>query len=110
LPNRLEINWGPAKNAQKFHLLGLNSAVCTDNPIIDPQQPRADIDTITGKGTGRFNNVDGATIEFTFDDAGEPGKNDRATMIIKDVNGNVVLNTGGALKLNSGNQQAHQDN
>jgi hypothetical protein len=45
-----------------------------------------------------------------FDDAGEPGKNDSATIVIKDKNNNIVLNTGAALKLDSGNQQAHQDN
>lgn len=113
-PNRLQVNWGPVKNEQKFHLLTLTTATCTDNPNIDPQQPNADFDTIEGTGTGRFNNVDGVNVWFRFDDAGEPGKNDRVWMKIwKDAT--VYLNTGSqdiseGLKLNVGNQQAHQDN
>jgi hypothetical protein len=116
LPNRLEVNWGPAKNAQKFHLLMLDTAMCTDNPDIDPQQPRAEIDTIFGTGTGRFQagktkEMD-ATIEFTFTDDGEPGRDDTANIIITvpGLTPAVVLDTGGALNLNMGNQQAHQDN
>jgi hypothetical protein len=114
-PNRLEINWGPANNAQKFHLLNLDSAVCTDNPLIDPQQPRADIDTINGTGTGRYQagkkNEVPAKITFMFDDAGEPGKNDKAQMRITSLDGSIVfLDTGAPLMLNVGNQQAHQDN
>jgi len=116
LPNRLEVNWGPANNAQKFHLETLTSATCSDNPLIDPEQPRAEIDTITGIGTGRYQagkkNLVPAKIEFTFDDAGEPGRNDTAKMRITSLDGNTVyLDTGAnALKLDMGNQQAHQDN
>lgn len=114
LPNRLQVNWGPARNEQKFHLLTLSTSVCTDNSAIDPQQPNADFDTIEGTGVGRFNNIDGATIWFKFDDAGEPGKNDRVWMQIWDAFGVKVLDTGNngqtGLNLNVGNQQAHQDN
>jgi hypothetical protein len=110
LPNRLEVNWGPAKNTQKFHLLTLDTSVCTDNPAIDPQQPRAEFDTIEGTGTGRYNGVDGATVWFKFDDNGEPGKTDRAWIKVWDKNSNVVLDTGvTGLMLNVGNHQAHQD-
>ncbi len=110
-PNRLEVNWGPAKNAQKFHLESLTTADCSDNSLISPQQPNADFDTIMGTGVGRFNGVSGATIQFTFDDAGEPGRNDSVKMLIKDKSGATVLNTGNSfVKIDVGNQQAHQDN
>ncbi|MEN9560997.1 MAG: hypothetical protein RIQ56_270, partial [Candidatus Parcubacteria bacterium] len=111
LPNRLEVNWGSSpKDSHKFHLETLLTAQCWDNPNIDPRQTRAEIDTIQGSGVGRYDGVSGATINFTFDDAGEPGKNDTARMVIKDKNGVTVLDTYAALKLDSGNQQAHQDN
>ncbi len=110
-PNRLEVNWGiNGKKAQKFHLLTLNSAQCTDDPEIDPRMPNAEFDTITGVGTGRFNGVEDATIQFMFNDAGEPGGEDQAYMIIRDKDDKVVLNTVGPLFINMGNQQAHQDN
>lgn len=54
---------------------------------------------------GRYNGVPGATAKWTFTDAGEPGKNDTATITIVDAGGNVVLNVSGNLK--NGNQQAH---
>ena len=61
-----------------------------------------------GKGVGAYNGVSGATAEWTFTDAGEPGKNiDDAKIVIKDVNGNPVLSVTGLL--NSGNQQAHAE-
>lgn len=103
LPNNLEVNWG--KN--KFHLEKLTSAVCSDDPSITPNPPVAGFDTYKGKGTGRYNGVAGATAEWTFTDAGEPGKNDTATLTIKDVSSVVVLTVSGNLKV--GNQQAHNN-
>ena len=50
----------------------------------------------------------GAMAAWTFTDAGEPGKNDTATIVIKDSLGTVVLTVSG--NLDSGNQQAHLDN
>ena len=106
LPNRLEVNWGnPGPGSNNFHLDVLTSAVCTDNPAINPSQPDAGFDTFVGTGTGTLNGVSGATISFTFTDAGEPGKVDIATMTIKDASGATVLTVSG--NLNSGNQQAH---
>ena len=115
LPNRLEVNWAGVIGSKgkasenNFHLTQLTFAECSDDPAIDPEQPKAEIDTIHGKGIGTFNNVPGATIDFIFNDDGEPGKNDTAWMIIKNVGGTEVLNTLVPLKLEVGNQQAHQD-
>jgi choice-of-anchor C domain-containing protein len=104
MPNRLEVNWG----GNRFHMEQLNSATCSDSTTIDEGQPVAGFDTYQGTGTGRYNGVSGATIEFTFTDEGEPGRVDRVvSLVIRDVNNNVVLTTSG--NLNSGNQQAHPE-
>lgn len=103
-PNSLEVNWG---KGNKFHLETLTTASCTDDPAIIPNPPAAGFDTYRGTGTGRYNGVAGATAEWTFTDAGEPGKNDFATILIKDSSGNVVLSVSG--NLNGGNQQAHKE-
>lgn len=100
-PNRLQVNW----NGNSFHLETLTSAVCSDDPSIAPQQPKTSFDTYVGAGTGRYNGVTGATATWTFTDAGEPGKNDTAQIVIKDSLGNTVLTVGGTL--DKGNQQAH---
>jgi hypothetical protein len=107
VPNTLEVNWPDANN---FHMDTLTSAVCTDDPNIHQQPPKsAPFDTFVGTGTGKLNGVDGATISFTFVDAGEPGTSDTAKYIIKDHLGNVVLNVP-ATFLTKGNQQTHTDN
>jgi len=97
----LEINWG----SNHFHLLDLTSAQCKDTDL-DERPPAAGFDTFIGTGVGRYNGVDGATIEFTFTDDGEPGVNDTARMVIRDAAGNVVLSVEG--KLQFGNHQAHR--
>ncbi|MHB9111758.1 MAG: hypothetical protein ACYC4D_03905 [Thermoleophilia bacterium] len=103
-PNNLQVNWG---KGNKFHLESLVSASCSDDPAIDPGSPTASFDTHQGSGTGRYNGVSGATAEWTFTDAGEPGKNDTAKIVIRDASGNVVLAKTGLL---TGNHQAHPDN
>jgi hypothetical protein len=104
-PNNIEVNW-PGGN--KFHLSELTSSVCTDDPIIMQEPPDAPFDTFDGRGTGKLNNVDGATIHFIFSDHGEPGKNDTALIQIWDPDGNEVLFVSGNMK--HGNLQAHKDN
>lgn len=101
-PNNLEVNWG---QGNKFHLEQMTSASCTDDPTIGPAPPPAGFDTHKGAGNGNYNGVPGATVEWTFTDAGEPGTNDRARMVIRDPLGSIVLSVDG--KLNKGNQQAH---
>ena len=103
VPNNLQVNWD---KGNKFHLESLDSARCSDDPKIDEAPPVAGFDTYKGKGTGRYNGVSGATIEFTFTDAGEPGKNDFAQITITDASG-VVLTVSGNLK--NGNHQAHKE-
>lgn len=101
-PQKLEVNW----DGNSFHLEQLNTAFCTNDPFIDAGQPSADFNTYTGSGLGRFNGVSGATINFVFTDAGEPGTNDFATYTIYDANGALVLTASG--NLDNGNQQAHK--
>jgi uncharacterized repeat protein (TIGR01451 family) len=101
LPNRLEVNWG----GNKFHLLKLTNAICTDDPSIVPNPPRAACDTYHGWGEGRYNGVKGYTAEWIFTDAGEPGVNDWAWIKITAPNGDVVLDVSGFLMF--GNQQFH---
>jgi hypothetical protein len=104
-PNNIEVNWPGGNN---FHMNTLTSAQCTDDPLINQDPPpNTPFDTFTGDGTGKLNNLPGATIHFMFVDAGEPGKYDMALIIIRDAGGDVVLNVSGYLK--NGNIQAHDD-
>jgi len=100
--NSLQVNWG---KGNKFHLTSLTSASCIDDAAISPEPPDAGFDTYTGTGTGRYNGVAGATAEWTFTDAGEPGVNDTVTLTIKDASNNIVLTVNGPLS--NGNHQAH---
>jgi hypothetical protein len=106
LPNNLEVNWKDASGAQhNFHLETLTSGFCTDDPTITPNPPDAFSDTYIGKGTGRLDGNPGATAEWKFTDAGEPGTNDTAQIIIKDGSSTTVLSVSG--NLDNGNHQAH---
>jgi hypothetical protein len=102
----LEINWG---NGQKFHLTSVATVTCFDDPLIDPEHPKAPIDTLVLTGGGRYNGNEGATISLTFTDAGEPGRNDGVQLVIKDAQGNVVLDVP-KTTLIDGNHQAHKAN
>jgi hypothetical protein len=101
-PNRLEINWG----GNRFHLETLMQATCSNDPSIAPDPPPAGFDTYSGRGTGRYNGASGASVEWTFTDAGEPGRNDTARIQIKDSNDVVVLVASGTI--DRGNHQAHK--
>jgi hypothetical protein len=102
LPYRLEINWG----GNRFHMLDLETAVCSFDPAVgDPAPPVADFNTYVGTGSGRYNGVPGATITFTLTDHSEPGVLDFATYTIRDVHGTIVLQASGYIT--KGNQQAH---
>ena len=107
LSNNLEVNW----NGNKFHMTEhMTTVKCSDDPNIVQFPPAAPLDTMVGIGTGRFNNVDGYTIRFTFVDAGEPGGNDKAALLIFETANpaNVVLNVP-LQYLDGGNLQAHYD-
>ena len=88
----------------------LETVSCTDDPSIIQFPPAAPLDTLVGVGTGRYNGVDGFTIEFTLVDAGEPGTEDKAALLIYETEdfSNVVLNIPLQL-LVRGNLQAHED-
>ena len=106
LSNNLEINWNGGNN---FHMLEhLETIACFDDPDIDQKPPVAPLDTLIGRGTGRFNGVDGYSIVFTLIDAGEPGRSDQMSFVITAPNGSVVLNVP-VQNLTGGNLQAHYD-
>lgn len=101
-PSHLEINWG---KGNKFHMENLDSAMCTDT-VFDERQPEAGFDTHQGTGTGSYNGQPGWKVEFKLIDAGEPGINDYASILIKNAAGDVtVLDVAGNLR--NGNHQAH---
>jgi len=101
----LEVNWGKGEH---FHLEHVTTVQCYDNPAINPGHPNAPFDTMVISGTGKYNGKNGATIQALFSDAGEPGSHDAVSMVIKDENGNIVLNVP-LTTLISGNQQAHRE-
>jgi hypothetical protein len=60
---------------------------------------------MVGTGTGSYKGQSGATVSFTFTDAGEPGRADVASITVKDAGGKTVLTVSGPVS--NGNQQAH---
>jgi hypothetical protein len=100
-PNSLEVNWG---RGNRFQLEMVTTAVCSDNPAIGPNPPAAGFDTYRGTGTGRYNGASGATIKWTFTDAGEPGTNDMTEIMIV-AGSTTVLFVSGNLEV--GDHQAH---
>ena len=136
LPNNLQINWDGKKNnsLNDFHLENqtpLSEVTCFIDKSLDSSTPNNNqFNTICGTGTGNFNGTsNGATVYFKFTDAGEPGKNDFAQIIIPAPgttvtvnvtgtpdNGHCSLDVSGATPtfllnvsgtLTQGNQQAH---
>lgn len=103
--NNLQVNWGKGK---RFHLTSLVSAACADDPEVSPGPPAANFDTFRGAGTGSYNGQPGASAEWIFQDAGEPGSGDTVSLTIRDASKAVVLNITGVLT--HGNQQAHAAN
>jgi hypothetical protein len=108
--NNLEINWQDSTGTHQFHMLDFTFANCFLNPAFSPTPPFAPINTMIGKGTGRFDNTDGYTVEFTLEDHGEPGGNDRAGFkVYLTANPSVVVLTFPIQVLTDGNLQAHVD-
>jgi len=107
LSNNLEVNW----QGNQFHMTEhLSTVACTDSPDIVQFPPDAPLDTLIGVGTGRYNNVDGYTIEFTLVDAGEPGREDKmAILIYETANPANVVQDIPLQELDGGNLQAHFD-
>jgi hypothetical protein len=100
----LKVQWG----GNRFDLKAYSSPLtCVDTPA-NEGNPKAGFDTIVGQGTGVLNGVSGATASFKFTDAGEPGRNDTATITISDSAGNIVFQLTNAKITAGGNHQAHR--
>ncbi len=90
-------------------MLNFLSAVCTLNG--NPKPPIAPVNTIVASGNGRYDGINGFTVEFTLVDNGEPGAgNDAAGFkVYETLNpSNVVLNFTVQF-VTKGNIQAHVD-
>jgi hypothetical protein len=104
-PNNLEINWD---KGNRFHLESVTDINCFDDPAYNPRPPAAPFDTLELAGFGRYNGESGAFVWVQLTDFGEPGKNDWATIVVYDAEGNLLLDVTGHLEL--GNHQAHKSN
>jgi hypothetical protein len=102
--SNLEVNWD---KGNKFHLDSLSAALCTDNPSLDPGNPKAAFDTFEGWGTGSYNGKAGYTTHFVFTDNGEPGTKDSAWMEVWDPTHTTKVLDVPVAYLKNGNQQAH---
>src|SRR5438046_295979 len=74
--------------------LQLQEQILALERVEQAKTPGAPCDTMTGTGVGRYDGVDGATIQFTFTDAGEPGTKDLAVIKIYDASGTQLLDFG----------------
>ncbi len=92
---------------QSFHLETLTSAICIDDPAIEPDPPDATFDTFVGEGTGRCKQPDRpCTARWTFTDGGEPGGCVRDTAVIEVMDAaGIVFSVSG--DVDCGNHQAH---
>jgi hypothetical protein len=91
-PNYLQVTWG-AGNV--FMMRNMTAGGCTGAPF----------NTHSGGGTGTIDGQDGATVEWTFIDAGEPGiRNDNGQLVIKNAAGETVLELSG--RISNGNHIA----
>jgi len=75
----LKVQWD---GGNRFDLTSYSSPLMCIDTAFDEGNPRAGFETIVGQGTGVLNGVSGATASFRFTDAGEPGRDDRATITI----------------------------
>lgn len=104
----LQVDWG---DGHQFQLTRATEAVCSDDPNIDPGssgggEPQAQFDTHAGGGIGSYNGADGATVEWTFTDSGEPETNGRVRIVIRNAVGVLILTID--TTLDAGNHQAHR--
>ncbi len=90
----------------RFHLEEVLTTVCSDDPSIEQLPPSAPLDTLYMVGRGRWNNIQGATIEVTLVDGGEPGTADSVRLTVWASDGSIVSSVAG--RLTGGNHQAHE--
>lgn len=94
-----------------FHLGDVTSAICLDDPGIEPNPPDAQFDTYVGEGTGICRNVGGesryCSATWIFTDGGEVGGclRDTAIINVSDDDGNMLISVSG--DVDCGNHQAH---
>jgi hypothetical protein len=105
-PNNLQVNW----LGNSFHMENLELATCLDDGTSNepPKSPHPGptLDVYMGEGSGRLNGNDGAFAEWIFTDNGEPGKSDEIVkLIIKNENGDIVLEISEPIDLKGGNHQ-----
>jgi hypothetical protein len=106
--NNLEINWSDASGTHQFHMENFMSAMCTLNG--NPVPPKSPVNTIVASGTGRYDGVEGFTVQFTLIDNGEPGTNDQAGfMVFETANPSNVVLAFPVMTITTGNIQAHID-
>jgi hypothetical protein len=107
--NTLEVNWSDASGGtHHFHTEVFVSAMCTLNGL--PAPPKAPVNTIVASGTGRYDGVEGFTVQFTLIDNGEPGTHDQAGfMIFETANPTNVVLAFPVMTVTTGNIQAHVD-
>lgn len=99
-PANMQLNW----LGNRFHLTELLQASCTDDPDIGSSPPRGSrVDVHEGMGEGRLNGQPGASVRWTFEDAGEPGDDDFAALLVTDADGVPVLSACGTIA--GGNNQ-----
>ena len=101
--NELEVNW----RGNRFRMEELVFAVCLDTAIDQKAPSHAPFDTYIGTATGRCNGAPGATVDFTFVDAGEPGTHDSMTIEITGCPETGGVSVSG--NLDTGNHRAHAD-
>lgn len=75
----------------------LTSIIFADDPTITPQTAAALIDTVTMRGTGRWNGVDGYAFLATATDKGGALAPDTFTLTVFDSTGQAVYSVGGVL-------------
>jgi hypothetical protein len=99
-PNKLLVTW----KGGWLKVDRIDSLTCWLDPALNQAQPKAKFNTMAGSASGVLHDGTRATIDFTFADAGEPGTNDKANVVVKRGVTVVHASTG---KLTSGNYQAH---
>jgi hypothetical protein len=110
--SNLQIN-DHAVGGWDFHLKDLTSAICMDDPAIEPNPPDASFDTFIGEGTGVCRNTGGQSVacvaRWIFTDGGERGGCVRDTAVIEvvDANTNDTLIEVSDGYVDCGNHQAH---
>jgi hypothetical protein len=85
LPNRLQVVWG---GSNVFYMERMTSVSCSGTPF----------NTMNGTGAGTINGQQGATVQWTFVDNGQPGAyRDTARLVIRDAAGAVVVEVSGRI-------------